>query len=51
MNGKQIAACAADPATANRIDRSMELGKKMEVGSTPTLFVNGRRITNVGGMP
>ncbi len=51
MNGKQIAACAAEPATSSRIDRSMELGKKMEVTSTPTLFVNGRRINNIGGMP
>ena len=51
MNGKQIAACAADPATSNRVDRSVDLGKKMEVTSTPTVFINGRRITNVGGMP
>ena len=51
MNGKQIAACAQDPATAARIDRSMAFGKEMEVGSTPTLFVNGRRIANLGGMP
>ena len=51
MNGKQVAACAADPAAARRIDRSMELGNEMQVASTPTVFVNGRRITNIGGMP
>ena len=51
VNGKQIAACAADPATGLRVDHSMDLGKKMEVTGTPTLFVNGRKIGNVGGMP
>jgi protein-disulfide isomerase len=51
MNGKQIAACAADPATSKRVDRSMALGKEMEVTGTPTLFINGRRIANLGSMP
>ena len=51
LNAKQVAACAAEPATASRIDRSMALGNEMEVQSTPTLFVNGRRISNLGGMP
>lgn len=51
LNGKQIAACASDPATALRIERSMNLGKSLDVTGTPTLFVNGRKIGNVGGMP
>lgn len=51
MNGKQIAACAADPATGLRVDHSMSLGKKLEVTGTPTLFINGRKIGNVGGTP
>lgn len=51
MNGKQISACAADPATTLRVDHSMNLGTKVEVTGTPTLFVNGRKIGNVGGMP
>ena len=51
MNGKQIAACANDPATTMRIDRSIELGKQMEVTGTPTLFVNGRKVTTIGSMP
>jgi len=50
MNGKQIAACAADPATTARVDRSMALGTSLEVTGTPTLFINGRRIANLGGM-
>jgi protein-disulfide isomerase len=51
MNGKQIAACAVDPATSARVDRSMELGKHMQVTGTPTLFINGRRIQTLGSMP
>ncbi len=51
MDGKQVAACAANPATASRIDHSMALGNEMQVTSTPTVFINGRRITNLGNMP
>ena len=36
---------------ADRVERSMELGKKMDVTGTPTLFSNGRRIMNITGMP
>ena len=51
MNGKQIAACSNDPATTMRVDHSIELGKQMEVTGTPTLFVNGRKVTTIGSMP
>jgi protein-disulfide isomerase len=29
----------------------MALGNEVQVTSTPTLFINGRRIANIGGMP
>lgn len=51
MNGKQIAACAELKTTADRVQRSMDLGKKMNVTGTPTLFVNGRRVMNIAGLP
>ncbi|MGH9524703.1 MAG: DsbA family protein [Terriglobales bacterium] len=51
MNGKQIAECAAGKPATERVDHSMALGKKMEVTGTPTLFVNGRRVLNITGMP
>jgi protein-disulfide isomerase len=51
VDGKAVAACANQPATAKRIDQSMALGRKMEVTGTPTLFVNGRRVATVGSMP
>ena len=51
MNGKQIAECAATKQATDRVDHSVELGKKMDVTGTPTLFVNGRKIMNITGMP
>ncbi len=47
----KLDACVADPGTAAKIYKSMELGKSVEVTSTPTLFINGRKVSNVSGMP
>src|SRR5438552_5059539 len=49
--GSDIAACAAKPDTAGRVQRSVALGASLEVNGTPTLFINGRKISNVGGLP
>src|SRR6516164_1144458 len=46
-----VAACAAKPETKKRIDDSMALGSSVGVNSTPTLYVNGRRIANMNGLP
>ena len=51
VDGKKIAECVAAKKAADRVDRSMALGKKMEVTGTPTLFVNGRRVMNITGRP
>jgi protein-disulfide isomerase len=45
-----VAACAEKPDTAGRVERSVELGKSLEVTGTPTAFVNGRKVP-IGGMP
>ena len=37
-------ACMASPEAAQAIDASLTNGKQLEVSSTPTLFVNGRRV-------
>lgn len=47
--GDEVAACAAKPETEKRVQKSIDLGKSLEVNSTPTLFVNGRRLP--GGVP
>ncbi len=51
VKGADIAACAAEPETAGRVQRSISLGQSVEVTGTPTLFINGRKISNVGGVP
>ena len=51
VNGSQVASCASAPETAARIKHSIELGNKLEVNATPTLFVGGRRVNNVGQIP
>ena len=39
-----IAACVLKPETEKRVRESMALGVKLNITSTPTFFVNGRRI-------
>jgi protein-disulfide isomerase len=51
VKGPDTAACAAKPETATRVQHSIALGAALEVTGTPTLFVNGRKISNVGGLP
>ena len=50
-NGQKVAACAEESATAERVNRSVELGREVQISGTPTLFVGGRRISNLGQMP
>lgn len=49
--GADTAACAAKPETLSRVQHSVALGASLEVTGTPTLFVNGRKISNVAGLP
>lgn len=44
VKGSEIAACAAKAETKARVDASITLGKSVDVGGTPTLFINGRKI-------
>jgi protein-disulfide isomerase len=51
VKGSDTAACAAKPETATRVQQSVALGAALDVTGTPTLFVNGRKISNVSGLP
>ncbi|MGI9102363.1 MAG: DsbA family protein [Terriglobales bacterium] len=51
VNGQFTAACASQPGVAGQVNKSVELGKQVQVTGTPTLFINGRRISNLGGLP
>jgi protein-disulfide isomerase len=47
VKGEEIAACAAKPETRAHVEASIALGKEADVTGTPTLFINGRRISSV----
>jgi len=51
VKGADVAVCAAKPDTKTRIEHSVSLAQEVGVTGTPTLFVNGRRIGNVTGIP
>jgi protein-disulfide isomerase len=51
VKGADIAACAAKPETTGRVQHSIALGTSVDVTGTPTLFINGRKIANVSGLP
>ena len=44
LKGSEIATCAAQPETESRVQASIDLGKSVDVNSTPTLFINGRPV-------
>jgi protein-disulfide isomerase len=50
VKGSDVAACATKPETATRVEHSIDLGKALEVNSTPTIFINGRKLS-AGGLP
>jgi protein-disulfide isomerase len=45
------ATCADSAETKVRVNQQYELGSSLGVNSTPTLFINGRKIENVNGTP
>jgi len=49
LNAEAFRACMASPEAGAAIDASRANGQKLEVSSTPTVFVNGRRL--VGADP
>ncbi|MBZ5705288.1 MAG: thioredoxin domain-containing protein [Acidobacteriia bacterium] len=49
VKGADIAACAAKAETTSRVENSVALGKLLDVNSTPTMFINGRKLG--GGVP
>jgi protein-disulfide isomerase len=50
-NGAEIAACAAQPETTVRVQQSIAFGKELDVSSTPTVFINGRKIETIAAVP
>ena len=44
LNADSFKACLSSPQAATAVDASMANGKLLDIRSTPTLFVNGRRL-------
>lgn len=51
VKGAEIAACAGKPETAARVEHSIALGKSVDVTGTPTVFINGYKVRNLGMPP
>ncbi len=51
VKGSDIAVCADKAETAGRVQRSVSLGRSLNVTATPTAFINGRKVDNLGGLP
>lgn len=49
--GTEVAACASSPETTARVQSSEGLGLSVGVDSTPTVFINGRKINGIAGVP
>ena len=47
----KAAACAENPATAKQVRESLELGRTVGVTGTPTVFLNGRKISGITSLP
>lgn len=47
----KLEACQAAPATQTEVQRTIALGKSVNVGSTPTMFVNGRPLVGAVNWP
>ena len=46
-----VSACAAKPETEKRVNDSITLGDKLNVNSTPTFFINGRKVSGFVNTP
>ena len=51
IDGLQLGQCMDTRATEAEVQRDLKEGQALEVGGTPTLFINGRRIPNTIDWP
>ncbi|HEX7289456.1 MAG TPA: thioredoxin domain-containing protein [Candidatus Angelobacter sp.] len=51
LDAAKLSACAAAPGTEARINKSLQLGQALEVNETPTVFINGRRVSRIANIP
>jgi protein-disulfide isomerase len=51
LDGAKVAACATTTEAEARIRKALELGQSLNVTSTPSVFINGRLLPGVAGVP
>jgi protein-disulfide isomerase len=51
VDAAKVSSCAAGPDISLRIQESMELGKAVGVNSTPTVFIQGRKVQSIVDLP
>lgn len=51
LDGQKLGNCAATVETEARVKKSLELGQSLDVNQTPTVFINGRRVLGLAGIP
>jgi protein-disulfide isomerase len=51
LNEEQLGNCIDAKATESEVNQNVAEGKALQVNSTPTLFLNGRRLVGQGGWP
>lgn len=50
LDASKISACSGLPSTAERVKKSIALGRSVGVQGTPTVFINGRALPGLGGL-
>jgi protein-disulfide isomerase len=51
LDAQKISTCAASPETDARIKKSQALGATLDVNETPSVFINGRRVSGIANIP
>jgi protein-disulfide isomerase/uncharacterized membrane protein len=49
LDGNALRQCLSSPGARSKLDRDIAEGRRLEVKATPTVFVNGKRLEQIGG--
>jgi protein-disulfide isomerase/uncharacterized membrane protein len=49
LDGEAMRQCLTSPGARAKLDRDIAEGKRLQVNATPTVFVNGKRLEQIGG--
>jgi protein-disulfide isomerase/uncharacterized membrane protein len=49
LEANSLRQCLSSPSARAKLDRDIAEGRRLEVNSTPTVFVNGKRLEQIGG--